>query len=196
MPDSQTSTTELVTQYSSQLASDLARNVQEQDRIRSEIDQLQGRLLALQHDHSVLATMQQALESGIPMQQAAASKGRRGAGTDHDYGLPGGSAGPRRRQNKPTLVALIRAYLAQQSEPSSAAEIAAALGEAHPDRVIKTTVVRTTLEGLVARSAAQRLKQGHSVFYAALEPTDEEKTAREGGEEQGAASGGRASSKD
>ncbi|MGV9937570.1 hypothetical protein ACWDY4_44990 [Streptomyces olivaceoviridis] len=156
MPDSQTSTTELVTQYSSQLAGDLERNVQEQDRIRSEIDQLQGRLLALQHDHSVLATMQQALESGIPMQQAPASK-----------------AGPRRRQDKPTLVGLIRAYLAQQSEPSSAAEIAAALGEAHPDRVVKTTVVRTTLEGLVARSAAQRLKQGHSVFYAALEPTDE-----------------------
>ncbi|MFF8910698.1 hypothetical protein [Streptomyces olivaceoviridis] len=184
MPDSQTSTTELVTQYSSQLAGDLERNVQEQDRIRSEIDQLQGRLLALQHDHSVLATMQQALESGIPMQQAPASTGGRSAGSDHDYGLPGGSAGPRRRQSKPTLVALIRAYLAQQSEPSSAAEIAAALGEAHPDRVIKTTVVRTTLEGLVARSAAQRLKQGHSVFYAAREPADEEDTAREGREKQ------------
>jgi hypothetical protein len=196
MPDPQTSTTELVTQYSSQLASDLERNVQEQDRIRSEIDELQGRLLALQHDHSVLATMQQALESGIPVQQAPASTGRRSAGTDYDYGLPGGSAGPRRRQNKPTLVALIRAYLAQQSEPSSAAEIAAALSEAHPDRIIKTTVVRTTLEGLVARSTAQRLKQGHSVFYAALEPTDKKKTAREGREKQAAASAGRASSKD
>ncbi|MEV6175705.1 hypothetical protein ACIHAR_07580 [Streptomyces sp. NPDC052016] len=168
MPDAKLSTTELVTQYSSQLASDLERNVQEQDRVRSEIEELQGRLLALQHDHAVLATMQQALESGIPTQQASGSSGGRGAGGD--YGFPGGSAGAqRRKQNQPTLVSLIRAYLAQQSEPSSAAEIAAALSEAHPDRIIKTTVVRTTLEGLVARSTAQRLKQGHSVFYTSLE---------------------------
>jgi hypothetical protein len=69
----------------------------------------------------------------------------------------------------------VRAYLAEQSEPCSAAEIAAALSEAHPDRVIKTTVVRTTPEGLVARSSAQRLKQGHSVFYRTLEKDQESK---------------------
>ncbi|WP_409467195.1 hypothetical protein [Streptomyces sp. HC307] len=178
------------------MASDLERNVQEQDRIRSEIDELEGRLLALQHNHAVLATMQQALESGIPMQQVPTSAGRRSSGTDYDYGLPGGSAGgSRRRQNKPTLVALIRAYLAEQSEPSSAAEIAAALSEAHPDRVIKTTVVRTTLEGLVARSTVQRLKQGHSVFYASLESGDNKKAAKESREKTTSGSRGRASSK-
>ncbi|MES5820798.1 hypothetical protein [Streptomyces sp. RG80] len=70
---------------------------------------------------------------------------------------------------KPTLVELIRDHLTQQREPRSAAEVATALGQAHPDRGIKTTVVRTTLEGLVAKSQAQRAKQGSSVFYTATD---------------------------
>ncbi|MFE9361045.1 hypothetical protein [Streptomyces olivaceoviridis] len=165
MPDAELTTTELLTHYSSQLSRDLDENVQEQDRVRSEIEALQARLLTLQRDHTVLATMQQALESGIPVQQVRMSPPSQG------YDLPAVSApgATRRKHQTPTLVALIRSYLAEQSEPCSAAEVAAALSEAHPDRVIKTTVVRTTLEGLVARSSAQRLKQGHSVFYMSLE---------------------------
>lgn len=65
----------------------------------------------------------------------------------------------------PTLVELIDAHLGQQKEPRSAAEITAALSQAHPDRSIKTTVVRTTVENLVARGRVQRTKQGSSVFY-------------------------------
>ncbi|WP_063818372.1 BlaI/MecI/CopY family transcriptional regulator [Streptomyces mirabilis] len=68
---------------------------------------------------------------------------------------------------KPTLVEVIRGHLEQQGEPRSAAEITAALTQAHPDRSVKTTVVRTTLEGLVAKSHAHRTKQGSSVFYTA-----------------------------
>ncbi|MGY4963863.1 hypothetical protein [Streptomyces sp. 900105245] len=66
---------------------------------------------------------------------------------------------------QPTLVELVRAHLAEQSEPRSAAEVTEALGRAHPDRGIQTKVVRTTLENLVARTGAQRTKQGSSVFY-------------------------------
>ncbi|MFG2679583.1 hypothetical protein [Streptomyces sp. NPDC048392] len=66
---------------------------------------------------------------------------------------------------QPTLVELVRDHLAAQSEPRSAAEVATALGEAHSARSVKTTVVRTTLEGLVAKNQAQRTKQGTSVFY-------------------------------
>jgi hypothetical protein len=66
---------------------------------------------------------------------------------------------------KPTLVELIRGHLEKQNEPRSAAEITTALTQAHPDRSVKTTVVRTTLEGLVAKSHAHRSKQGSSVFY-------------------------------
>ncbi|CAL9361522.1 hypothetical protein SUDANB15_00664 [Streptomyces sp. enrichment culture] len=79
----------------------------------------------------------------------------------------------------PKLVELVRRHLAEQTEPRSAAEITAALGEAHPERTVRTTVVRSTLEGLVARNRAQRTKQGTSVFYTAADgaeqsPEDEE----------------------
>ncbi|MGY3206302.1 hypothetical protein [Streptomyces sp. TE5632] len=66
------------------------------------------------------------------------------------------------------------AVFKNRHQPRSAAEISAALGQAHPERGIKTKVVRVTLEGLVAKSQAQRTKQGASVFYtapAAPEPT-------------------------
>ncbi|MGE6735870.1 hypothetical protein [Streptomyces sp. NPDC059900] len=70
----------------------------------------------------------------------------------------------------PTLVELIAAHLGQQKEPRSAAEITTALAKSHPDRAIKTTVVRTTVEGLVAKGRALRTKQGSSVFYTAAAP--------------------------
>ncbi|MEW1684541.1 hypothetical protein [Streptomyces sp. NPDC093594] len=71
----------------------------------------------------------------------------------------------------PKLVDLVRRHLGEQKEPRSAAEVAAALGAAHPGRGIKTTVVRSTLEGLVARNQAQRSKQGSSVFYTTPDGT-------------------------
>ncbi|WP_320777292.1 hypothetical protein [Streptomyces sp. CRN 30] len=71
------------------------------------------------------------------------------------------------KADKPTLVELVRRHLTEQGEPRSAAEIATALDQAHPERGIKTTVVRTTVEGLVARNHAQRTKQGTSVYYTA-----------------------------
>ncbi|KUO09886.1 hypothetical protein [Streptomyces sp. DSM 15324] len=70
----------------------------------------------------------------------------------------------------PKLVDLVREHLAGQAEPRSAAEITVELGRLHPERAVKTTVVRSTLEGLVARNQAQRSKQGTSVFYTAPEP--------------------------
>ncbi|MGX1135472.1 hypothetical protein RKD49_007662 [Streptomyces glaucescens] len=69
--------------------------------------------------------------------------------------------------DEPTLVALVRGHLTEMKEPRSAAEVASALEQAHPERGIKTTVVRTALEGLVAKGQAQRSKQGNSVFYSA-----------------------------
>ncbi|NEC48992.1 hypothetical protein G3I18_10440 [Actinospica acidiphila] len=69
----------------------------------------------------------------------------------------------------PKLVDLVRRHLDEQKEPRSAAEVATALGQAHPGRTVKVTVVRSTLEGLVARNQAQRSKQGTSVFYTAPE---------------------------
>ncbi|MEV6003957.1 hypothetical protein AB0M25_33030 [Streptomyces griseomycini] len=100
-----------------------------------------------------------------------------GAGADRT-----GADGPKTdgpKSDGPKLVELVRRHLAEQTEPRSAAEITAALGEAHPERPVRTTVVRSTLEGLVARNRAQRTKQGTSVFYTAADgaeqsPEDEE----------------------
>ncbi|KUL64176.1 hypothetical protein [Streptomyces sp. NRRL S-1521] len=85
---------------------------------------------------------------------------------------------PAARTPEPTLGELIRDHLAGQSEPRSSAEIASALAEAHPDRTIKTTVVRTTVEKLVAKSQVQRTRQGSSVFYSAAAPSEKSAPAQ------------------
>ncbi|MEU0009123.1 hypothetical protein ABZ079_33955 [Streptomyces sp. NPDC006314] len=87
---------------------------------------------------------------------------------------------------QPTLVELVRGHLAEQREPRSAAEVAEALGQDHPDREIQTKVVRTTLENLVARNGAQRTKQGSSVFYT-VPNSPESAAASEDQAEQAAA---------
>ncbi|MGC9495923.1 hypothetical protein [Streptomyces sp. WG7] len=79
------------------------------------------------------------------------------------------SSSAKQAADRPTLVELVRNHLVEQSEPRSAAEVTTALGQAHSGRTIKTTVVRTTLEGLVAKNQAQRTKQGTSVYYTATD---------------------------
>ncbi|MGP4088011.1 hypothetical protein [Streptomyces sp. KR55] len=96
-----------------------------------------------------------------------AKTGRRAAGT------AGKGRAAAVEQAQPTLVDLVRGHLGEQSEPRSAAEIATGLGQTHPERGIKTTVVRTTLENLVAKGQAQRSKQGTSVFYTAPDTPDQ-----------------------
>ncbi|MGW0769283.1 hypothetical protein [Streptomyces sp. NPDC002676] len=191
MSGSNATATELTSQYISQVTSDLERNAKEQERITAEIAALQQQLAVLQHDHSVLDTMRKAL--GVPAHTAPAAEpagstvpsprkkattatGRRQQTKNGTGAQPDAAKRPRKkaataaqsgRPAQPTLVTLIDQHLADQSEPRSAAEITAALSQAHPDRDIQATVVRTTLENLVARNKAQRTKQGRSVFYTA-----------------------------
>lgn len=191
-------------QCAARVASDLERNVNEQERISADITALQEQLAPLQHDHTVLVTVRQALGiAPAPVQRA----------TTPDSAVPaprkkaptGPGAEPRTRAKKPaagplgrtsakrsgaqksasksatvktsrlTLIELVRRRLAEHSEPRSAAEVTTALDTAHPERGIKTTVVRTTLEELVAKSLARRTRQGSSVYYtstdAAGQPT-------------------------
>jgi len=188
MPESTTVATGLTSQYIAQVAGDLETNLKEQERIGAEIAALQQQLTALQQDHSVLVNMQQALGVTHEPDEPPA--------TAESYAAPSPqrktkAAPPSKRRTRktapaqettapkpatpkaatttarPTLVELIRRHLAEQSEPRSAAEITTALGQAHPERNIKTKVVRITTEGLVAKSQAQRTKQGASVFYTA-----------------------------
>ncbi|MEU9481800.1 hypothetical protein [Streptomyces sp. NPDC048191] len=199
-----TTGTELTSQYAAQVTSDLERNAKEQERLSAEIAALQEQLAALQQDHSVLVQVQQVLGlSPAPVQPTAGSNGaavpaqrkkasaepgpgkrtraKKAAGTqDSTTSKKPAAKKPNNRAAaaktaQPTLVELVRSHLTEQSEPRSAAEVAGTLGQAHPERGIKTTVVRTTLEGLVAKNQAQRTKQGSSVFYTA--PGSTEQTA-------------------
>ncbi|MFI7018494.1 hypothetical protein [Streptomyces sp. NPDC050164] len=201
MPETTTPATELASQYIAQVTGDLEANVKEQERIGAEIASLQEQLAALQHDHTVLVNMQQALgittapaaepaaenqgatvpsprrkkadatPGGKQKARKSTTRSRKKAATEPK--APEAKAADTPKAAQPTLVELIRRHLAEQKEPRSATEVSAALSQAHPDRDIATKVVRVTLEGLVAKSQAERTKQGRSVFYSApaSEPT-------------------------
>jgi hypothetical protein len=195
MPETTTPATELASQYIAQVTGDLEANVKEQERVSAEITTLQEQLAALQRDHGVLVSMQQALgitqapagstaesKSGaVPSPRrkkkagaapSAKQKARKSTGTPAKKaaGKPASKTADTAKAAQSTLVELIRRHLAEVQEPRSAAEISAALGQAHPDRDIAAKVVRLTLEGLVAKSQAERTKQGRSVFYTAPAP--------------------------
>ncbi|KUN16487.1 hypothetical protein AQJ23_45030 [Streptomyces antibioticus] len=179
-------TTELTSQYSAQVTGDLERNLKEQERLSGEIEALQVQLAALRHDHTVLVKIQQALgvsattsaPEPVATVPAARKKAAGTSGTTKKSPAAGKRTGKKAAKAaaapsaSPTLVNLVREHLADHNEPRSAAEIATSLGQQHPERAIKTTVVRTTLEGLVAKSQAQRTKQGSSVFYVAANTTE------------------------
>ncbi|MDF3300071.1 BlaI/MecI/CopY family transcriptional regulator [Streptomyces tropicalis] len=193
MSETTAPTTELTSQYITQVTGDLERNVKEQERVGAEIVALQEQLTALQRDHAVLVNVHQALRLApapakptdpspsatvpAPRTKAAAKSGtRKRSQAKNPSGTTDRSASRKRGPGKPsapattarpTLVHLVREHLAEQSEPRSVAEIAETLQQTHPDRGIQTTPVRTTLENLVAKSLAQRSKQGSSVFYTA-----------------------------
>ncbi|MGW5770435.1 BlaI/MecI/CopY family transcriptional regulator [Streptomyces longwoodensis] len=250
MSENTTATTELASQYAAQVTTDLERNVQEQARLSAEIAALQEQLTTLQHDHTVLVNLQQALGLApsapagptttptvpAPRKKTAAATetpkkpqakktsaaagrakstksaaSRATAAGAKSATPPAGktakaatkavksakapaSAAPTAAKSakspastpaeshkpaaapadRPTLVDLVREHLAEQSEPRSAAEIATTLGRAHTDRAVKPTVVRTTLEALVAKGQAQRTRQGRSVFYTAPDAPEQQ----------------------
>lgn len=203
MSDVQPETAGVQAQYATRVATDLENNRKEQERLGAEVTALQEQLQALENDHALLLSMQQALgSSGTPTAAAKkastrASTGKKAVPAPRASANNSGAARtkkpaatkaknadkakdkaaksePKTAAKKsaepasgPTLVELIDNHLGQQSEPRSAAEITNALSQDRPDRTIKTTVVRTTVEGLVAKGRAQRTKQGSSVFYTA-----------------------------
>ncbi|WP_419668793.1 hypothetical protein [Streptomyces sp. 2-1] len=71
MSEIQASSTELTSQYIAQITGDLERNTKEQERIGVEVEALQEQLRTLQHDHTVLVNMQQALGGASPAAEAA-----------------------------------------------------------------------------------------------------------------------------
>ncbi|MGW6528690.1 BlaI/MecI/CopY family transcriptional regulator [Streptomyces venezuelae] len=205
MTDAQPETPGVQAQYAARVAADLETNRKEQERIGAEVAALQEQLQALENDHAVLLSMQQALGSpgpatgktkqqpsrpqkAVPAPRTSNSNSRparptrsKKAVATKDKPTPNSPKVEAETQTKPspspkagpTLVELIDDHLVQQNEPRSAAEITTALAQALPDRTVKTTVVRTTVEGLVAKGRVQRTKQGSSVFYTSATPTEQ-----------------------
>ncbi|MER6464548.1 hypothetical protein ABT278_29360 [Streptomyces sp. NPDC001228] len=67
---------------------------------------------------------------------------------------------------EPSLSELLKQILDRHpGEPHTAAEIAGELEKEYPERTRKVTIVRNTLERLVARSAIERAKQKSTVLY-------------------------------
>ncbi|MGJ3558099.1 hypothetical protein ACR6C2_00725 [Streptomyces sp. INA 01156] len=170
------------------MTSDLERNIQEQERIGGNhrpsgaVDRpaagphrADDHAAGTRHHPSACEARSRARQCRPALSpEGSGRRARQAHGQKAAAGKAAAKASGTAQTARPTLVDLIRRHLAEQSEPRSAAEISAALGQAHPERGIKTKVVRVTLEGLVAKSQAQRTKQGTSVFYtapAAPEPT-------------------------
>ncbi|MGW7514557.1 hypothetical protein ACWGJ2_03060 [Streptomyces sp. NPDC054796] len=210
MPETAKDTTNLKSQYASQVTSDLEHNEREQQRIGEEVTALQEQLRGLEEDHALLVEMRQALggeqTAAAPRAKASGSAAsRKGAklpkarkskddaqpakprGTARtakakETASTAGAAGKKkpgaaksratsaRSAGQPTLRELVAGHLSGLSEPRSAAEITTALTQAHPERKFGTTVVRNTLEALVAKGQADRSKQNKSVFYSATTP--------------------------
>ncbi|WP_186319189.1 hypothetical protein [Streptomyces sp. SAJ15] len=99
------------------------------------------------------ATKGKRVKAAVPKARSAKNPGRA-----RSNGSP--SDGPRA-----TLGELVTAHLTERVEPQSVAEITNALAESHAERKVHATVVRNTLESLVAQGKAERSKQKRSVFY-------------------------------
>ncbi|MCQ1581856.1 hypothetical protein [Streptomyces parvus] len=171
--------------YAQRVADDLAANRSEQERVRSELARLQDELVRLEDSEQVLTKMQEVL-GGTPKQTVKQRKGGKRAAVPAARGsnrkkaaekaaAAAGRKAPKKagspkRAGEPTWLELTIAYLGGQSEPRSAAEVAASLTEAHPERTVQVTVVRNSLEHGVAQGLLERSKQGRSVFYSPTAP--------------------------
>ncbi|MFJ2398414.1 hypothetical protein ACIOTI_37550 [Streptomyces sp. NPDC087843] len=213
MTQVQSETTELQSQYAAQLTADLERNTKEQERIAAEVVALQELLQALRRDQALLVNLRRTLGDETPaaagatvpsvprqasaepksapkpakqQKKAAAAKPAKAARTTPRSAGTKAAAKAPEAAGKPTLtlVELIHDHLSRQSEPRSAAEITSTLSETHPERGIKATVVRTTVEGLVAKGRAQRSKQGTSVYYTAAGTGTADDSAKQAAPEQ------------
>ncbi|GGT89107.1 hypothetical protein [Streptomyces violascens] len=187
MPDS----TMLQSQYAAQIQSDLDSNVAEREHIAGQISALQEQLSILESNHALLASMQQAIGTpAVPAAGKAPKKAEASAPRIPQARSGSKSAGRAAKKQArpapkakasgaaPTLRELVAAHLATSGEPRSAAEITAGLTDAHPGRNIAGTVVRNTLENLVAKGQAQRTRQNRSVFYTAPEGGDTSASAQ------------------
>ncbi|MEW5539270.1 hypothetical protein AB1339_16630 [Streptomyces cyaneofuscatus] len=167
--------------YAQRVTDDLSANRTEQERVRAELARLQEELVRLEESEQVLTKMQEVLGT-TPKQTAKKGKGTKTAAVPAARRSNGKTAAGKtdtttarktskksaspKKPGEPTWLELTTAHLTAQNEPKSAAEVSAALTEAHPERAVQVTIVRNTLEQGVAQGLFARSKQGRSVFYS------------------------------
>ncbi|MFE9725049.1 hypothetical protein ACFYQ5_15995 [Streptomyces sp. NPDC005794] len=187
-----TLTSTISADYAQRITDDLAANRSEQDRARAELTRLQDELIRLEEGEQILVKMQEVLGGNDRKVKPATGKGKgRKAAASVPAARRAKEKTASRKENneprarvrakqrtaangasaskgagEPTWRELVTGYLADQREPKSAAEVAAALAEAHPQRTTQVTVVRNTLEQGVAHGLLERSKQGRSVYYS------------------------------
>ncbi|MFE4213848.1 hypothetical protein [Streptomyces sp. NPDC056844] len=186
-----TPTSGISADYAQRITDDLAANRSEQDRARAELTRLQDELIQLEEGEQILVKMQEVLgvatpaasrsktaEAAATVPAARSPKAKKASSkggstpkprTRSDRQKPAGETGTAKKSGEPTWRELVTGYLADQREPKSAAEVAAALTEAHPQRTTQVTVVRNTLEQGVAHGLLERSKQGRSVYYSPVQ---------------------------
>ncbi|MFE4758575.1 hypothetical protein ACFRIB_52000 [Streptomyces mirabilis] len=173
---------DLASQYIARVEQDLTDNAEELERIGRDIESLRQRMDALQRDRTVLMGVRMALSGqGGQVPVPSTSAARSEEAPSGEQAVPGQPVTPKTQEmasaSKPTLVDLVCSHLSGQSEPRSAAEVTTNIAQAQPDRQVKITVVRATLEALVAQGRVRRTKQGRSVFYSSTTPVSKAPTA-------------------
>ncbi|MFI9307149.1 BlaI/MecI/CopY family transcriptional regulator [Streptomyces triculaminicus] len=179
MPDTAASLTD---QYKAQVTTDIKRVTQEREQVRAEILDLQQRLKTLEADHQQLLKLQVALtrEPAAPVPPSPGGTTGRDLGTEVPRPRSPQTAsraqarhrGATAGRGETTWGEIILAYLAGQQEPQPVVDIVDGVSSAHPARTVKATVVRNTLEALVAKGRVQRRKQARSVTYSAARRQD------------------------
>ncbi|WP_307134795.1 hypothetical protein [Streptomyces aurantiacus] len=177
MSDTAAQIDDVASEYVARVEQDLADNAEEQERTGREIEAMRQRLDRLRRNQAVLMGVRSVLisERGQEPAQAVSSVPAKETATGEEEASGqvvtreprGGVKGA-----KPTLVDLVCSHLSGQSEPRSAGEVTEDITRSHPDRQPKITVVRATLESLVAQGRVRRSKQGRSVFYGSTTPVD------------------------
>ncbi|MFH0518650.1 hypothetical protein ACHBTE_15930 [Streptomyces sp. M41] len=190
MTENPDQSTNLKPRYAARVAEDLERNTAEQERLAGEMAAIHEQLEALRQDHALLVRMQRALGHTDATQGQSAPTGDTRASLPRQAPASTGPSSksktggakksavkkttPRARaamttrdSSSPTLRDLVVDHLSHNGEPLSALEVTGALATAHPERTVKVTVVRSTLEAMVAKGLVRRSKQGNSVFYSA-----------------------------
>ncbi|MCX4515745.1 hypothetical protein OHA27_36890 [Streptomyces sp. NBC_01619] len=153
-------TTPIQERYATQFATDL-------ERIKEEREALQERLQQLDKEHGWLTSVLGATPA--PEQDAAGPVERADSGETAAKAFPQPRHAKKMvtgRKRGPALHELVQGLLS--SEPRTVGELTMGLESAYPEKAgTKAQLVRNALETLVARSRAERTKQGATVYYTA-----------------------------